>query len=133
VPVWSESEIETYPGIDFNFFDLHFEVPNYPKFRDGGGALLAICLQPRVGEVRVAKFNGGFVVVNLGGAMVEFGQERPVGSLLQFSGNLAVFSRKRPLDRRHPIPSPDRLHCSDRSRSGQRDVRQVPANSGRSR
>lgn len=40
------------------------------------------------------------------------GQEPPVGSILQFSGSFAVLSRKQPLDRRHPIFSPDWLQCS---------------------
>ncbi len=40
------------------------------------------------------------------------GQDRSVGSLLQFSGSFAVLSRKRSSNLRRRVFSPDRLQCS---------------------
>ena len=58
------------------------------------------------------KVTVGYVAANPRLPMDEIGHEPPVGSPLQFPGFFAAFSRKRSLNLRRAIFSPDRLQCS---------------------
>jgi hypothetical protein len=57
--------------------------------------------------------NGRFTAANLAWSLVEIGHQETVEALLQFSGSLAMFSRKPSFNRRRLSLAPDRLQCSD--------------------